>query len=61
MDEKLQSTLGRLGTHEPLLHRFAYMKKVNPALTAMASSLPVGDRLLERLGVATSRPAAVGA
>jgi choline dehydrogenase-like flavoprotein len=33
---------------------------VNPALTAMANSLRVGDHLLERLGAAAAVPAEVG-
>jgi hypothetical protein len=62
MDEKLQSMLGQPGAHEHhLLHRFAHIKEVSPALAAMANSLPVGDRLLERLRVAANRPVAVGA
>jgi hypothetical protein len=29
---------------------------VNPALTAMANAIRVGDHLLERMGVAQARP-----
>ena len=38
---------------------FPSSSAVNPALTAMANSLRVGDHLLERLGVATARGVAV--
>jgi choline dehydrogenase-like flavoprotein len=40
---------------------FPSIGAVNPALTAMANSLRVGDRLLERLGATASDRAAVGA
>jgi choline dehydrogenase-like flavoprotein len=40
---------------------FPSIGAVNPALTAMANSLRVGDHLLERMGAATAAPAAVGA
>jgi choline dehydrogenase-like flavoprotein len=40
---------------------FPSSSAVNPALTAMANSLRVGDHLLERLGVTTSREPAVAA
>jgi choline dehydrogenase-like flavoprotein len=36
---------------------FPSSSAVNPALTAMANSLRVGDHLLERLGVSTARQA----
>ena len=37
---------------------FPSIGAVNPALTAMANSLRVGDHLLERMGGATARAAA---
>jgi choline dehydrogenase-like flavoprotein len=40
---------------------FPSIGAVNPALTAMANSLRVGDHLLERLGAAATVPAEVGA
>jgi choline dehydrogenase-like flavoprotein len=40
---------------------FPSIGAVNPALTAMANSLRVGDHLLERLGAKTERPASVKA
>ncbi len=40
---------------------FPSIGAVNPALTAMANALRVGDHLLERLGVATPRGRAVSA
>jgi len=40
---------------------FPSIGAVNPALTAMANSLRVGDHLLERLGAAANVPAEVGA
>jgi choline dehydrogenase-like flavoprotein len=40
---------------------FPSIGAVNPALTAMANSLRVGDHLLERLGVGTAVAAGVGA
>jgi len=40
---------------------FPSIGAVNPALTAMANSLRVGDHLLERMGVATPAMAKVGA
>jgi choline dehydrogenase-like flavoprotein len=40
---------------------FPSIGAVNPALTAMANSLRVGDRLLERIGAAPAVPAKVGA
>ena len=39
---------------------FPSIGAVNPALTAMANSLRVGDHLLERLGAAAAVPAEVG-
>jgi choline dehydrogenase-like flavoprotein len=38
---------------------FPSIGAVNPALTAMANSLRVGDHLLERLGATTTAPASV--
>ena len=35
---------------------FPSIGAVNPALTAMANALRVGDHLLERLGATTSQP-----
>jgi choline dehydrogenase-like flavoprotein len=40
---------------------FPSIGAVNPALTVMANSLRVGDRLLERLGATATTPQAVGA
>jgi choline dehydrogenase-like flavoprotein len=40
---------------------FPSIGAVNPALTAMANGLRVGDHLLERLGVAAARPEAAHA
>jgi choline dehydrogenase-like flavoprotein len=40
---------------------FPSIGAVNPALTAMANSLRVGDHLLERLGASAAVPAGVGA
>ena len=40
---------------------FPSIGAVNPALTAMANSLRVGDHLLERMGAAATAPAEVGA
>ena len=40
---------------------FPSIGAVNPALTAMANSLRVGDHLLDRLGAATAAAAGVGA
>ena len=37
---------------------FPSISAVNPALTAMANALRVGDHLLERMGVATAQVAA---
>jgi choline dehydrogenase-like flavoprotein len=39
---------------------FPSIGAVNPALTAMANSLRVGDHLLERLGVASGAAAGAG-
>jgi choline dehydrogenase-like flavoprotein len=39
---------------------FPSASAVNPALTAMANALRVGDHLLERLGVSAEKPAVVG-
>ena len=39
---------------------FPSISAVNPALTAMANALRVGDRLLERLGASQAAPAATG-
>jgi hypothetical protein len=60
--EQLKSIVGRLGMHHHhLMPRHAYLfpsiGAVNPAVSAMANALRVGDRILERLGVATSREA----
>jgi choline dehydrogenase-like flavoprotein len=40
---------------------FPSIGAVNPALTAMANSLRVGDHLLARMGVASGAAAGVGA
>jgi len=39
---------------------FPSIGAVNPALTAMANSLRVGDHLLERMGAGTEAAATVG-
>jgi choline dehydrogenase-like flavoprotein len=40
---------------------FPSIGAVNPALTAMANSIRVGDHLLERLGATADQPVAAGA
>jgi choline dehydrogenase-like flavoprotein len=40
---------------------FPSIGAVNPALTAMADALPVGDHLLERMGVGSSAGPSAGA
>ena len=40
---------------------FPSIGAVNPALTAMANSLRVGDHLLDRMGASTAAAAGVGA
>jgi choline dehydrogenase-like flavoprotein len=39
---------------------FPSISAVNPALTAMANAIRVGDHLLDRLGARTAAPGAVG-